>query len=144
LNKHSIFCSAAALTAFALLQAGILASAAAEETGQASDDQFRRILEKARIPNAGELEVQVREHNYPPGWKAPTHYHDGALFIYVLEGNFEVSTEAVGIKHYKSGEAMQMPGQTVMDARNASESEPLKLVIFQVGPPDGPFLVPVE
>jgi hypothetical protein len=37
-----------------------------------------------------------------------------------------------------------MAADTEMDARNPSSEEPLKLIVFQVGEPDGPFLVPVE
>lgn len=127
-----------------LFFASTLLNAAVADDAQTSDDRYRRVLEKAMIESDGILEVMVREHYYPPGWKAPTHFHDGALFIYVLEGDFEVATKAAGVTTYKRGEAMQMPANTVMDARNASDTKPLKLVIFQVGPPGAPFLVPVE
>jgi quercetin dioxygenase-like cupin family protein len=127
-----------------LFIASTLSNAVRAEDAQTSDDRYRRVLEKAMIEHDGALEVMVREHYYPPGWKAPTHYHNGALFIYVLEGSFEVATKAAGAITYKPGEAMQMPANTVMDARNASDSKPLKLVIFQVGPPGAPFLVPAE
>ena len=109
-----------------------------------SDDQYRRILQKATLASGDDMEILVREHLYPPGWRAPTHYHDGDLFIYIVDGEFEVVTKENGASLFGPGEALQMAAETVMDARNASETKPLKLVIFQVGRPGGPFLIPVE
>lgn len=109
-----------------------------------SDDQYRQVLQKSVLRKNGDVEILVREHVYPPGWRAPTHYHNGDLFIYVVDGEFEITTDQDGKVVFSSGEAMQMAAETIMDARNASKSKPLKLVIFQVGEPDGPFLVPVE
>ena len=114
------------------------------DNAESDDDQYRQVLQKSILRKNGEVEILVREHVYPPGWQAPTHYHDGDLFIYVVDGKFEISTDKDGSVIYSSGEAMQMAAETVMDARNASSSEPLKLVIFQIGEPSGPFLVPVE
>ncbi len=114
------------------------------DEGEDSDDQYRRILEKATLAKGKDMEVLVREHLYPPAWRAPTHYHDGDLFIYVVDGEFEVVTDDDGAVVYGPGDAVQMAAATTMDARNASDTKPLKLVIFQVGMPGGPFLVPVE
>jgi quercetin dioxygenase-like cupin family protein len=119
------------------------ASAIADDTSP-DDDQYRKILHEAMIRSAGDLEVLVREHEYPPGWAAPTHYHDGNLFIYVVSGQFEIRTNDSGTVLYGPGQAMQMAAGTVMDARNASDEAPLKLVIFQVGDPGHPFLVPTR
>ena len=109
-----------------------------------TDDQYRRILQQSILNKNGDVEVLIREHVYPPSWQAPTHYHDGDLFIYVVAGEFEITTDEDGKVIYSSSEAMQMAAETIMDARNASNTEPLKLVIFQIGEPGGPFLVPVE
>lgn len=114
------------------------------DEAQDSDDQYRRILQKSILTKSGDVEVLVREHLYPPAWKAPTHFHDGDLFIYVVEGEFEVVTEEGGLTVFGPGEALRMAAETVMDARNASDTGMLKLVIFQVGSPGGPFLVPVD
>ena len=116
--------------------------AAAQESG--NDDQYRQILDKATLERFGGAEVLVREHLYPPGWQAPRHYHDGDLFIYVISGTFEVVTDASGRGEFKPGQSVHMAADTMMDARNVSDTEPLKLVIFQIGDPGKPFLVPVE
>ena len=102
------------------------------------------VIKKTQLYADNETKVAIREHNYAPGWTAPTHYHNSDLFIYVVSGAFEVTMEATGKVVYRTGEALKMEPETVMDARNASDTEPLKLAVFQVGHLDAPFVVPVE
>jgi quercetin dioxygenase-like cupin family protein len=109
-----------------------------------TDSQYNRILYKSNISKDDGAEVLIREALFPPGWKAPKHYHNGNLFIYVIEGEFEVEMENTGKKTYKSGDALQMKPGVTMDARNPSDTNALKLSVFQVGEPDAPFVVPVE
>ena len=135
------FSCALVFTGFSLFGFSSLAVGGESES---TDDQYRRILQQSILSKKGDVEILIREHVYPPSWQAPTHYHDGDLFIYVVAGAFEITTDEDGKVIYSSGEAMQMAAETIMDARNASNTAPLKLVIFQIGEPGGPFLVPVE
>ncbi len=114
------------------------------DEAKSGDDQYRRILHESTLNKNGDVEILVREHSYPAGWQAPTHYHEGDLFIYVSEGDFEIRTDKDGKTVYSPGEAVHMAAGTIMDARNASNEKSLKLVIFQIGKPGGPFLVPIE
>ena len=139
-SYSSLICRAAVA---AILLFGLSAIGVAQTT-ESGDDQYRRILKQSTLSSDSNAEVLVREHTYPPGWQAPTHFHDGDLFIYVVDGEFEATTDEAGRVLYISGEAMQMKADTTMDARNASDTEPLKLVIFQVGELGTPFLVEVE
>lgn len=41
-------------------------------------------------------------------------------------------------------QALRMKPDTPMDARNPSDTTPLKLAVFQVGNPDAAFVVPIE
>jgi quercetin dioxygenase-like cupin family protein len=117
----------------------------ASTQGTASDEaQYNRILFRSNIDRDNGSDVLVREAFFPPGWQAPRHYHNGNLFIYVIEGEFEVTMEPLGQRTYKSGDALQMEPGVAMDARNPSTINPLKLAVFQVGKPNAPFVVPVE
>jgi quercetin dioxygenase-like cupin family protein len=107
-------------------------------------EQLWRVLEKTTLSNHNDIEVKVREHEYPGGWKAPTHRHLGDLFIYVLDGEFEVITKTDGKTVYTVGDTFIMRPGVNMDARNNSDSEVLKILVFQVGKPDDPFLVLIE
>ena len=106
--------------------------------------QYNKILFKSTISKNDGSEVLIREAYFPPNWKAPRHYHNGNLFIYVIEGQFEVTMDGIGKKTYSAGDALQMMPGISMDARNPSAESALKLSVFQVGKPDAPFVVPVQ
>ena len=106
--------------------------------------QYNRVLLQGSIEKDHGSEVLIREAFFPPGWKAPRHYHNGNLFIYVIEGEFEVTMAPEGKRTYRSGDALQMKPGVTMDARNPSSVSPLKLSVFQVGKPNDPFVVPVD
>jgi quercetin dioxygenase-like cupin family protein len=115
----------------------------ATETG-APLEPYNHILKRSTLIDGHGEEIQIREILFAPGWKAPRHYHNSDLFIYVISGEFEVDMEGEGLKTYTDGQALRMKPNTPMDARNPSDTKHLKLAVFQVGNPDAPFVVPVE
>lgn len=114
------------------------------EEVQASKTKYNKVLFKSNLDKTDGTEVLIREAFFPPGWKAPRHYHNGNLFIYVIEGEFEVHLEGSKKIIYSAGDALQMKPGTEMEARNASDTNSLKLSVFQVGKPNAPFVVPVK
>ena len=119
-------------------------SLAISDNTESALDQYNHILKKSSIEIDGEVAVLVRELFFAPEWRAPKHFHNVDLFIYVIKGEFEVTMAHNGRIVYSAGEALEMRSKTVMNARNPSETNPLMLVAFQVGAPDSPFVVPVE
>lgn len=106
--------------------------------------QYNNVLYKDSLDESDGSEVQVREAYFPAGWKAPRHYHNSHLFLYIVEGEFELIMGEAGKVVYKAGDALQMNPGIEMDARNPSDVNPLKIAVFQVGKPNEPFVVPVE
>jgi len=106
--------------------------------------KYNKVLFKSIISEKDGKEVQIREALFPPNWKAPRHYHNSNLFIYVIEGEFEVELEGSKKVTYQKGEALQMNSGIEMEARNPSSKNSLKLAVFQVGNPAAAFVVPVE
>ena len=100
-------------------------------------------MESSINPDRG-TEVLVGEAYFPPEWTAPRHYHNGNLFIYVIEGKFEAIMEPMGKMVYRRGDTLQMKSGVTMDARNPSDTDPLNLSVFQVGKPHDSFVVPAE
>ena len=45
--------------------------------------KYNKVLFKSLISEKDGKEVQIREALFPPNWKAPRHYHNSNLFIYV-------------------------------------------------------------
>jgi quercetin dioxygenase-like cupin family protein len=106
--------------------------------------RYNNVLYQSSLAESDGTDVLVREAFFPVGWVAPRHYHNGNLFLYIVEGEFEVTLDGEETKIYKAGDAMQMRAGVEMDARNPSDSLNLKIAVFQVGKPDDPFVVPVE
>jgi len=122
----------------------LLAGCSSEQESHSSPDPYNHILMRAALNVDNGEEIQMREILFAPGWKAPRHYHNSDLFIYVISGEFEVDMEGEGLNTYIDGQALRMKPDTPMDARNPSDTKPLRLAVFQVGNPDSPFMVPVE
>jgi len=126
-----------------ILSAVLAANATAADTNKATIGPYNHILEKFTLNIEHGNEVQIREVLFAPGWRAPRHYHNSDLFIYVISGEFEVDMEGEGLETYAEGQALRMKPNIPMDARNPSETNSLKLAVFQVGNPDAPFVVPI-
>lgn len=138
-NKYVL--AAALLTAFLAL--GGMGKGMSNDSPPDGEPQIR-ILKKSRLAIDSSVEVWIREHFYQPGWTAPTHFHNSDLFIYVVDGAFEVTTEEEGRNVYTTGMGVLMKPNLVMDARNASDTDALKLSVVQIGEVDKPFVVPVK
>ena len=121
-----------------------IAGCSNEREGAPSIEPYNDVLVRSALDFEIGNEIQMREILFAPGWKAPRHYHNSDLFIYVISGEFEVDMEGSGLITYTDGQALRMKPNTPMDARNPSAEKPLKLAVFQVGNPDLPFMVPVE
>jgi quercetin dioxygenase-like cupin family protein len=130
--------------AILILSAVVIANITAAGSNKSTIDPYNHILKRFTLNVAHGNEVQIREILFAPGWKAPRHYHNSDLFIYVITGEFEVDMEGEGLETYTEGQALRMKPNIPMDARNPSETNSLKLAVFQVGNPDAPFVVPIS
>jgi quercetin dioxygenase-like cupin family protein len=70
---------------------------------------------------------------YPAGWIGERHYHTGDVFLYVLSGGFTIDVDGAERKTIRAGQAYHEALNKVMQARNASTSEPTTILLFQVG-----------
>ena len=94
------------------------------------------------IPGKEGLMIAVE---FPPGGADPVHRHYAHGFIYVLEG-------AVVMQVRGGKEVTLKPGQTFYEGpddvhvvgRNASDTEPAKLLVFLVKNKGAPVLVPAK
>lgn len=87
------------------------------------------------------MEGQVVLIEADPGWETPKHHHPGQLFVYVLEGSLEVAVEGEEPRTIGPGEAVYETPDVPMVGRNASTTEPAKLIVFQVGKAGEPLMV---
>ena len=133
LSARRNFYMLAAVTAFSCAVGG----AQAQEKARISD-----VLKTALSVSAAQ-EVNVRRYDVPPGWATPKHYHTGHMFLYVVEGTGTMETEGQA-RTARSGEVLHQLPEKTMVMRNASASERLKFVVFQVGATGAPMVVVVK
>jgi quercetin dioxygenase-like cupin family protein len=88
-------------------------------------------------------EVIVKHFTLPPGHVGGRHFHPGPVFVYVLEGALDIETGGK-VQTVRAGELYQEPLRQVMQARNTSTSEGVKLVVFQVGDAGKPMMVKAD
>ncbi len=89
-------------------------------------------LHQAPLPGVAGKEVIIKHFSFSPGYVGGRHSHTGPVYVYVLEGVLTVITKK-GTETYKAGELYPEPLKSVMQGKNVSGSNDLKLVVFQVG-----------
>lgn len=133
LSARRSFCSLAAAAAL------VCATGAAQAQEK---PQIKDVLKTALSVSAAQ-EVNVRRYDVPPGWASPEHHHTGHMFLYVVEGTGTMETEGQ-TRTARSGEVLHQLPEKTMVMRNASASERLKFVVFQVGATGAPMIVAVK
>lgn len=85
------------------------------------------------LPNLtmADWQVTVSEVPYPPGRVGQVHHHAGFVLAYVLEGAVITKISGQAERMYKAGEMFyEAPGATHEVSKNASATEPAKLLAF--------------
>ena len=100
-------------------------------------------LHKAPLPGVEGKEVIVMRFKAPPGYIGERHQHPGPVYVFILSGEMEVETEA-GTQTIGAGEFIEEPMNVTMQPRNTSDSEPVDLLVFQIGDVGRPMMVKVD
>jgi quercetin dioxygenase-like cupin family protein len=117
--------------------------AAADGAGQTVTPQFAQTI--PNIPGKSLIAVVV---DYAPGGASPSHTHAKSAFIfaYILSGAIESQVNDGTRKVFRAGESFhETPGSLHSVSRNASQSEPAKLLaVFVVDTDDKQLTAPVK
>jgi quercetin dioxygenase-like cupin family protein len=88
------------------------------------------------------------EVEYAPGAASPSHTHAKSAFIYayVISGAIESKVNDGATRIYRAGESWsEAPGATHSISRNASKTEPAKLLaVFVLDTNDNPLTTPIK
>ena len=95
---------------------------------------------KQALGAAGANQVNIRTYDVPPGWATGRHHHSGHMFLYITEGAGAMDTEGETRNAGPGQVISQLPGRSMV-MRNASQTERLKFVLFQVGDDHHPLIV---
>jgi quercetin dioxygenase-like cupin family protein len=103
---------------------------------------------QAAIPNIPGKSLIAVEVNYPAGAASPSHTHAKSAFIYayVISGAIESKVNDGATHIFRAGESWsEPPGATHSISRNASKSEPAKLLaVFVLDTNDTPLTTPLK
>ena len=122
----------------------------AASTIHAHDSEAETVTKnfEAAIPNIPGKSVLAVEVNYAPGAASPSHTHAKSAFIYayVISGAIESKVNDGEARIYRAGESWsEPPGATHSISRNASKSEPAKLLaVFVLDTNDNPLTTPIK
>ena len=103
------------------------------------------VLQDQMLKNAPGKKALMIEVDYEPGQSSIAHKHQGTAMAYVLSG--EIISQVKGEKaiSYKAGEYWYEPaGSEHLVSKNASATQPAKLLVFMVLAPDEKVLIPLE
>jgi quercetin dioxygenase-like cupin family protein len=95
----------------------------------------RQVLQKVDL---GDKEGVLYVADFAPRGATGKHFHPET--VYVLQGVGTLEMEGHPERSFKAGESFVIPAKHVHEARNASESEPWKLLVFLAGEKDQPIV----
>jgi quercetin dioxygenase-like cupin family protein len=103
---------------------------------------------EAAIPNIPGKSLIAVEVDYAPGAASPSHTHAKSAFIYayVISGAIESKVNDGQTRIYRAGESWsEAPGATHSISRNASKTEPAKLLaVFVLDTNDTTLTTPIK
>src|SRR5437588_4217722 len=100
---------------------------------------------KHDLPNLAmdDWEVTVSTVDYAPGRVGKVHHHAGFVLAYVLEGRVVSKVSGQEERTYRPGEMFyEAPGSTHEVSRNASETQPAKLLAMIFAKKGAPLTMP--
>jgi quercetin dioxygenase-like cupin family protein len=124
------------------------ASIAAAQTPTPAAQTPRPPVFKHDLPNLtlDDWEVTVSHVDYPPGRASAPHRHAGFVLAYVLEGTMVTKISGQGDeKTYTKGQMFyEQPGATHEVSRNASATEPARLLAMIFAKKGAVLTTPVQ
>ena len=80
---------------------------------------------------------------YAPGASTPSHRHNGHVFVYVLKGSIVMQAEGGKAVTLSAGQTFyETPTDIHVVSRNASDTKPVKFVVFLVKDKGAPPVLP--
>ncbi|WP_449434874.1 cupin domain-containing protein [Pseudomonas putida] len=122
----------------------MLGSPAASWAHGDAADQVKVLQEKLPSNAPGKKAVMLTV-SYAPGQASPAHQHPGAVMAYVLEGAVVSKLDDEQEQTYKAGQFWyEAPGTVHSVSRNASKSEPAKLLVWSLVDEGKPVTEPLK
>ena len=104
----------------------------------------RTMLQQKDIEGVAGREAVMYIAEVIPGGVAGRHFHPGPELGYVLEGSFILEPDGQAPVTLKKGDSFHNPAKVVHNAKNASTTEPAKILVFLIGEKGAPLSTPVQ
>jgi quercetin dioxygenase-like cupin family protein len=130
-----------------LIGAALAASLAAPLGGSAlaEDPPIKRtVLQRSDVPGAEGKEVVMYEALIGPGASSGRHTHPGPETFYVVEGALILEPDGQEPATLRKGESGRNPPEHVHNVKNASATEPARVVAVVVAPKGAPLATPAK
>ena len=101
-------------------------------------------LYKADLVTSDGKEASIVVAELAPGANMGKHYHPGDAFAYILEGTMLLEIAGKDSVTLKQGQSGSLPPRTVHDDKNASQTAPLKFLVFHVAKKGEPLAVSAQ
>ena len=133
------------LLATPIIAFGLLLSASAFAHETAGPAEKVTVLQDQVLKNVPGKKAMMIEVDYEPGQSSIAHKHQGTAMAYVLSGEITSQVKGENAITYKAGEYWYEPaGSEHLVSKNASATQPAKLLVFMVLSPDEKVLIPLK
>jgi len=103
------------------------------------------VLQDELLQNVPGKKAMMIEVDYKPGQSSIAHKHHDTAMAYVLSGQITSQVKGQKAITYKTGEYWYEPaGSEHLISKNASATQPAKLLVFMVLSPDEKVLIPLN
>ena len=103
------------------------------------------VLMKERLADMAGKEGTVITVDYAPGAASSQHFHPGSVFAYVLEGAVVSQLGGEQPVTYTKGQSWyESPKKPHVISKNASKTEPAKLLVFLLSQESESLVVPMK
>jgi quercetin dioxygenase-like cupin family protein len=104
----------------------------------------RTILQQKDLEGTEGREVMMYRADFVPGGALGRHFHPGPELLYILEGALILETDGHPPVTLKAGDSAHLPFKHIHKARNASNTEQVKVLVFLVGEKGQPIITLVQ
>jgi quercetin dioxygenase-like cupin family protein len=103
------------------------------------------VLQEKMLKNLPGKKAMMLTVDYAAGQSSVAHKHEGTAMAYVLEGAITSQVKGEPATTYKAGEFWyEAAGSEHLVSKNASSTEPAKLLVFMVMGKDEAVLIPLK
>ncbi len=114
-------------------------------TGISAQESVATGLFQTDLPDIAGREAVVLEVVYPPGVASSSHRHNAHTFVYVLEGTVVMAVAGSEPQTLVAGQTFyESPDDIHTVSRNASDTEPAKILVFFIKMKDAPASEPAD